>query len=258
LENHRTDTQYEDSLILKQFVFQFVNSYASFFFLAFIAQNLEKPDNLPAGEGDDYVGQCGYKNCMQPLSINLAIIFGTRLVLNNTLDLVIPWYNALQKRKAETKDISIDTKLSPPEEDYILMQFNDKVGNIENYADAAIQFGFSTLFVSALPIAPFLSLVANYVRAKVIAWKLLKVSTVFTVLYYLLSPLRHGSLVSLCFSFCRFSPLFPPSHHSSVTCLTISPLFHLSHLRSINVLSQLVLKILDHGYLFSKFFPLSL
>ena len=37
LENHRTDTLYQDSLITKLFLFQFVNSYASFFYLAFIA-----------------------------------------------------------------------------------------------------------------------------------------------------------------------------------------------------------------------------
>ena len=33
-ENHRTDTEYEDSLIAKIFVFQFVNSYTSFYYLA--------------------------------------------------------------------------------------------------------------------------------------------------------------------------------------------------------------------------------
>ena len=35
-ENYRTDTQYEDSLIFKLFGFQFVNSYASLFYIAFI------------------------------------------------------------------------------------------------------------------------------------------------------------------------------------------------------------------------------
>lgn len=40
-ENHRTDTQYEDSLIAKIFMFQFVNSYASLFYVAFIQQSLE-------------------------------------------------------------------------------------------------------------------------------------------------------------------------------------------------------------------------
>ena len=40
LENYRTETEYEDSMIMKIFVFQFVNSYASFFFLAFIAHGM--------------------------------------------------------------------------------------------------------------------------------------------------------------------------------------------------------------------------
>lgn len=32
-ENHRTDTEYEDALIAKTFAFQFVNSYASLFYM---------------------------------------------------------------------------------------------------------------------------------------------------------------------------------------------------------------------------------
>src|SRR5690554_3240474 len=40
-ENHRTDTQYEDSLIAKLFLFQFVNSYASLFYVAFVQQAVE-------------------------------------------------------------------------------------------------------------------------------------------------------------------------------------------------------------------------
>ena len=35
-ENHRTDTEYEDALIAKTFVFQFVNSFASLFYIAFV------------------------------------------------------------------------------------------------------------------------------------------------------------------------------------------------------------------------------
>jgi hypothetical protein len=35
-ENHRTNTLYEDQLIVKHFLFQFVNSYISFFYIAFV------------------------------------------------------------------------------------------------------------------------------------------------------------------------------------------------------------------------------
>jgi hypothetical protein len=48
-ENHRTDVQYEDALIIKVFVFQFINSYASFFYLAYIAQYLMNPNQHAAG-----------------------------------------------------------------------------------------------------------------------------------------------------------------------------------------------------------------
>jgi hypothetical protein len=39
-ENHRTDTEFENALITKVFLFQFVNSYASFFIIAFIKKQL--------------------------------------------------------------------------------------------------------------------------------------------------------------------------------------------------------------------------
>ena len=38
-ENHRTASAYENSLILKSFGFQFVNSYVSFFYIAFFKGN---------------------------------------------------------------------------------------------------------------------------------------------------------------------------------------------------------------------------
>lgn len=75
-ENHRTATSYDDSLISKLFIFQFVNSYASFYFLAFIAPYLSRPPQLDDdGPEGDYVGECGASDCMVPLSINLGIIF---------------------------------------------------------------------------------------------------------------------------------------------------------------------------------------
>merc|ERR1712226_1457066 len=38
-ENHRTDTQFENSLIGKAFLFKFINSYNSFFYIAFVKKN---------------------------------------------------------------------------------------------------------------------------------------------------------------------------------------------------------------------------
>ena len=57
----------------------------------------------------------------------------------------------------------------------ILIHIIGLIENINLYADAAIQYGFSTLFVTALPIAPCLSFVSNYFKSKLNIWKTIKV-----------------------------------------------------------------------------------
>jgi hypothetical protein len=74
-ENHRTDTDFEDALIAKLFAFQFVNSYASFFYVAFI-KNLA---------GDPCEG-----TCMSELSTAIGVIFITRLVVGNAQEILMP------------------------------------------------------------------------------------------------------------------------------------------------------------------------
>lgn len=168
-ENPRTDTIYEDSLIMKLFVFQFVNSYASFFFLAFIALYLARSKGV---DDDDSVGQCGASTCMYPLSINLAIIFGVRLTVTNFLDIFVPYVNYKMKIKKETAGVEDLSRLTPAEHDYMLMDYNGMLNGIECYADTAIQYGFSVLFVTALPCAAFFSLVSNFIKSKLNLWKL--------------------------------------------------------------------------------------
>ena len=40
-ENHRTDIEYEDALIAKTFIFQFVNSFAALVYVAFVRENVK-------------------------------------------------------------------------------------------------------------------------------------------------------------------------------------------------------------------------
>lgn len=116
-ENLRTDTQYEDSLSVKIFVFQFINSYASFFFLAFVAAYLPRPNDSPA----NYPGQCGAETCMQPLAINLGIVYGMRLTFTNILDIVVPYIQYTRNYRKETRGVSTKRNLSRPEEEALLM-----------------------------------------------------------------------------------------------------------------------------------------
>jgi hypothetical protein len=116
-ENHRTDTLYEDALSAKIFVFQFLNSYASFFFIAFVAPFITPSQNNPK----NFPGQCGAETCMQPLAINLGIVFGMRLTFSNIIDILVPYVQYHLNKRTEMAGASRDNVLSRPEKEMLLM-----------------------------------------------------------------------------------------------------------------------------------------
>jgi hypothetical protein len=80
-ENHRTETQYEDSTITKIILFQFVNSYASFYYLAFIGQMF---------------GECHANTCMESLSSNLGIVLGTNIAVSLLIPIIKPTFTSIR------------------------------------------------------------------------------------------------------------------------------------------------------------------
>ena len=62
-ENHQTDTQYEDSMIVKNFIFNFINNYSSFFFIAYFAPYVRKP-MYPGQPPDDNLVSENYSICI--------------------------------------------------------------------------------------------------------------------------------------------------------------------------------------------------
>lgn len=173
-ENHRTDTEYEDSLIAKVFVFQFVNSYTSFYFLAFIAPYLPRPPDLEdTGVEGGFVGECGFDDCMKPLALNLGIIFGTALTVNNILEVGVPIIKNYLKQRAESKGATEEATV--PEKQYTLLAYDVMTNNMQDYAEVAVQFGYMTIFIVALPISCLISLFNNFIELKIDGWKLLNV-----------------------------------------------------------------------------------
>ena len=85
LENHRTDDEYYASLTVKMVLFSFVNNFTAFYYLAFGARY------LPQGGNKDSVGMCGYDDCMVAVGINLAALFGVRLVVGLFLFRALPF-----------------------------------------------------------------------------------------------------------------------------------------------------------------------
>lgn len=170
-ENHKTDTAFQDSLILKLFLFQFINSYISFFYVAYMAMWLPTGDD----ENPNFLGQCGFYNCMEPLSWNLAIIYGSRLTIDNIVAIATDWYYHAWKEHTEMIGVAKEVFISPPEKEYMLLPSDTLMDNLELFSDVAVQFGFTMLFSAALPISLAFTLLSNYIRVKLQLWKSIRI-----------------------------------------------------------------------------------
>ncbi|XP_060576313.1 anoctamin-4-like isoform X2 [Ruditapes philippinarum] len=86
-ENHRTQTMYNDALIIKLFAFQFVNNYSSCFYIAFFRGRFDNSGIL--GYGREYKDSCE-ETCMSQLSFQVMILMITKPIPKILKDLVIP------------------------------------------------------------------------------------------------------------------------------------------------------------------------
>ena len=93
-ENHRTDTEFEDSLIGKSFVFAFINSYTPLFYIAFVQPFIPELD------------YCPNSSCMNELQVFLGTIFFARVVLSNLFEVAVPALTVAAKATAATDHIN--------------------------------------------------------------------------------------------------------------------------------------------------------
>lgn len=148
-ENHRTDTQYEDALIGKTFAFQFVNSFANMYYIAFVKPYIADIDPCVA-------------SCLVDLQAALGTIFLTRLATGSILKLFLPYINKIKNEAKESQGIDKDL-LTEVELAFIQEQYHVLLGPFTDYASLSIQFAYSTMFIVAYPLAMVMSLVSNYI-----------------------------------------------------------------------------------------------
>jgi len=164
IENHRTDTQYVDALIIKNFAFQFINSYSSFYYIGFIQEQVQ--------------GSCGEGiTCMDALAINTAIIFAVALTAGNLQEIALPLVLSQWKLKKKVDALEENGLDAMPMVEFqsLLEPYDSLTGSMDDYLELAVQYGYVTLFAAAFPAAPFLAFVSNYVEYRFDALKLLKV-----------------------------------------------------------------------------------
>jgi hypothetical protein len=168
-ENHRTDTAYEDALIGKVFLFQFVNSYISLFYIAFIKQFQVKFFGMESGTCRN--------SCLDEMATQLLSLVVIMQFIGNFKELLVPYIIAKGKvfwarRKAKKTGVVAEVvRITRFEEEAIMPTY---LSTFDDYNELAIQFGYVTMFAAAFPIASFASLANNIIEIRSDAFKLLR------------------------------------------------------------------------------------
>jgi len=159
-ENHRTPTEYENGLVVKNFLFKFVNSYNSLFYIAFFKDQ------------DTSVGGCQYNDyCMTELQIQVAVILGLTIIADNSIEILGPifagWKTA--RENAAFDSSGKELQKTRPELEYDLAPYES---TFEDWDELMLQYGYVLLFLVAFPLAPVLALVNNFIEIRLDAGKL--------------------------------------------------------------------------------------
>ncbi|KAG1952742.1 anoctamin-1 isoform c [Pimephales promelas] len=175
LEIPKTETNFEERLILKAFLLKFMNAYAPIFYVAFFKGRFAgRPGDYVYVFNDYRMEECAPGGCLIELCIQLSIIMlGKQLIQNNIFEIGIP---KLKKLCRTLKDKERDPKeiVEQPGRrqqwhlDYDLEPFD---GLTPEYMEMIIQFGFVSLFVASFPLAPLFALLNNIIEIRLDAKK---------------------------------------------------------------------------------------
>ena len=171
----------------------------SFFYIAFVALYLPKSEGDGIEQKEGYLGQCGWYNCMQPLSTNLAIIYASRLTSNNIIEFFMTYYTHKNKVATEIEGMGVDLlDLTPPEIEYTYLESDPLNDSITLFADITIQFGFSVLFVVALPICFLATFISNIVRSRMSVYQMLKWHQRYVYERFFYCPILYNYILLVC------------------------------------------------------------
>ena len=189
-ENHRTQTAYDDSLVIKLFSFQFVNNYASLIYIAFFKEMVAT--NGMFGNGN-WTDDCEYKNiegeeqCYPMLVLQVAVLLIMKPMPKFFKDVCMPIILYLLKKlikrcKGTPEDGGIEAVNAGPETTKELIDIIEEDRNLiagdndftlSEYTEKSIMYGIIMLFGAVFPLAPLVALITNLVDVRVDGYRLL-------------------------------------------------------------------------------------
>lgn len=161
-ENHKYQSDYENSLVFKLVLFQFLNMNAAYLHVAFVRQ--------------DYIR----------LATSIRTVLLVELIIGNVKETIIPIFLARRKRKAVMAEALKKKREENPEleesECFVVPGDLDPIstqldmepydGVFEDYFELVRQFSQITLFAAAFPLGAVLALLNNLIEVYTDTYKL--------------------------------------------------------------------------------------
>ncbi|KAM8890653.1 anoctamin-3 isoform 4-T4 [Spinachia spinachia] len=177
LEHPRTDSEWENSFSLKMFLFQFVNLNSSTFYIAFfLGRFAGRPGKYNKLFNRWRLEECHPSGCLIDLCLQMGVIMFFKQIWNNFMELGYPllqnWWSRRKMKKRGGGGQNVENKAQLPQwdKDWNLQPMNAH-GLVDEYLEMVLQFGFTTIFVAAFPLAPLLALLNNIIEIRLDAYK---------------------------------------------------------------------------------------
>uniref|UniRef100_A0A8C9R0F4 Anoctamin n=1 Tax=Scleropages formosus TaxID=113540 RepID=A0A8C9R0F4_SCLFO len=191
-EETRSFAATERSFTVKMFTFQFFTLFSSLIYVAFFLGRINgRPGDYVRIAGKWRLEECHPSGCLTDLFIQMSIIMVLKQTLNNIFEFTGPWLKRYVKRKTTQKlqrkcghcykkeckdteegaELCENCKLQNWLRNYHLTDVN-AFSLFEEFLEMVIQFSFTTIFVAAFPLAPFLALVNNIFEIRLDAIKM--------------------------------------------------------------------------------------
>lgn len=161
-ENHKYNSEFENSLVLKLVLFQFLNMNMGYLYIAFVRQNYER------------------------LASSMRSVLMVELVIGNIKEVVVPIFFAKRARNAKLAEALAKKKAANPDldESEITIQLSDLDpistqldmepydGVFNDYFELVRQFAQISLFAAAFPIGACLATLNNLIEIYTDSYKL--------------------------------------------------------------------------------------
>uniref|UniRef100_A0A6I8PJB3 Anoctamin n=1 Tax=Ornithorhynchus anatinus TaxID=9258 RepID=A0A6I8PJB3_ORNAN len=139
-ENHRLESSHQNHLILKVLVFNFLNCFASLFYIAFVLMD------------------------MKLLRQSLATLLITSQILNQIVEAFLPYW--LQKRydrkvKKRVQSLKANVDITLFEQVISEKEMGTYLGTFDDYLELFLQFGYVSLFSCVYPLAAVFAVLNN-------------------------------------------------------------------------------------------------